>query len=64
VWSELGKQIPGKVLFMESQMPLDTIQTKFTAEKVQVRGNGYLLSTGNLNNREIMQRLFPAEHFH
>jgi hypothetical protein len=64
LWSELGKQIPGKVLFMESQMPLDTIQTKFTAEKVQVRGNGYLLSTGNLNNREIMQRLFPAEHFH
>lgn len=64
LWSEYGKQIPGRVLFMESHMPLDTIQKKFAAEKVQVRGNGYLLSTGNLNNREIMQRLFPAEHFH
>jgi hypothetical protein len=64
LWSAYGKQIPGRVLFMESHMPLDTIQKQFTAEKVQVRGNGYLLSTGNLNNREIMQRLFPSEHFH
>ena len=64
LWAEYGKQIPGKVLFIDSHLPEDSIQKSFSFEKVNVRGNGYVLNTGNLSNKEIMQRLFPAEHFH
>jgi len=64
LWSEYGKQIPGKVMLLDSHLSEDSIRNKFSFEKVNVRGNGYVLKTGNLNNKEIMQRLFPAEHFH
>ena len=64
LWAKYGNQIPGKVLFLDSHLPEDSIQKSFSFEKVNVRGNGYMLKTGNLSNKEIMQRLFPAEHFH
>jgi hypothetical protein len=64
LWAKYGNQIPGKVLFLDSHLPEDSIQKSFSFEKVNVRGNGYILKTGNLSNKEIMQRLFPAEHFH
>lgn len=64
LWSEYGKQIPGKVIFLDSHLPEDSIRNTFSLEKVNVRGNGYVLKTGNLNNREIMLQLFPADHFH
>ncbi|NBP06214.1 MAG: hypothetical protein EBV15_08365 [Bacteroidetes bacterium] len=64
LWAKYNKQIPGKVLFLDSHLPEDSIQKSFSFEKVNVRGNGYVLNTGNLSNKEIMQRLFPAEHFH
>lgn len=64
LWAEYGKQIPGKVLLLEGFMPADSVQRKFKSEKVEVRGGGFILETGNASNKEIMQRLFPAEHFH
>jgi hypothetical protein len=64
LWADYAKQIPGQVLFLDSHLPDEYVQSVFSAEAVGVRGNGYLLSTGNLSNTEVMQRLFPAEHFH
>lgn len=64
LWAQYGKQIPGKVLLLDSHLPEDTIREKYAAKKVDVRGNGFILTTGNSTHKEIMQRLFPAEHFH
>lgn len=64
LWAQYGKQIPGKVLLLESHLPEDTLKQKWKIERVDVRGNGFILTTGNKTNREIMQTLFPSEHFH
>ena len=64
LWADYGKQISGTVLFLDSQLPEDYVRSVFSAERINGRGNAYVLSTGNLSNKEVMQRLFPAEHFH
>lgn len=64
LWADYDKQIPGQVLFMDSHLSEDYTSSVFPSEKVNVRGNGYMLRTGSLSNKEIIQKLFPAEHFH
>jgi hypothetical protein len=64
LWADYGKQISGTVLFLDSQLPEEYVQSVFSAERIDLRGNAYVLSTGNLSNKEVMQRLYPAEHFH
>jgi hypothetical protein len=64
LWADYDKQIPGQVLFMDSHLSEDYISSVFPLEKVNLRGNGYMLRTGSLSNKEIIQKLFPAEHFH
>lgn len=64
LWADYGKQISGTVLFLDSQLPEEYVQSVFSAERIYLRGNAYVLSTGNLSNKEVMQRLYPAEHFH
>jgi hypothetical protein len=64
LWAQYGKQIPGKVLLLESHLTEDTLKQNWMVKRVEVRGNGYILNTGNKTNKEIMQTLFPSEHFH
>ena len=64
LWAQYGKQIPGKVLLLESHQTEDTLKQNWMVKRVEVRGNGYILTTGNKTNKEIMQTLFPSEHFH
>jgi hypothetical protein len=61
LWAENKSSVPGRVLFVDSQMPADSVANYFPSDKVKVRGNGYLLRTGKLKLHEVVQQLFPAK---
>lgn len=62
-WADHQHTVPGRVLYLDGWNQPDTITSRIPGQPVKLRGGAYVLNSGTLDLRQIMQRLFPAEQF-